>query len=459
MVKRVLIIAVLLLPVAARAADSPPPAEGGRPPAQGGVSLFIESADLRAVVTALAEAHNVNVVGTDKLAGSVTVRLVNAPVLVALHAILRNAGFELVESEGGIYKILTREEAAKAELARQELRVQIVPIRFADPKEVAKLLAPSAIPDAKDVTCDATSNQLIITGTDEQMRRVQQIVAAVDVATPQVMIEARIVEVLADKAEALGAKLKLGHKFDGASGDPKEAKLLMDLTQATTQAATLGLNFSCRFIDAALSSLVQHDAAEVLSAPKVTTGHNRRAEIKVTDQVPVITRTTRIVDQVTVTDETVTFQETGLTLTVVPRVLSDQRIEMAVEPSVRELTGYTDTDPPAPIIDTRSAKTMVTIENGRWLVIGGLMRYREERTERGIPILKDLPLVGWFFRTSRTTREKRNLVIFLSATVLDPPTVEREVNRQHSEIDGYRDEGVLQGGPFAPPHPLQPKDN
>lgn len=441
---------LIALPLLAADAPAPPP-QPLRPDHPQTVSLSIESAELRAVVTALAESRGINLVGSDKLTGSVTVHLKDAPVLEALTVILRNAGYELVTRENGIYEILSREEALKAREGKSaQLKVFI--LKNADVTKVAKLLVPNAVPDEKSIAIDPESSRLIISGTEEQFKKAEQIIQAIDAPVPQVAIEARIVEFFTDRAESLGVSLtdKFGSSATSSGG---QGSLSFDLTQTTTQPSTLGFLFNSSRIDSTLDLLAHDKICEVLSSPQVTTGHNRLAEIKVVNQVPIITRTTRIIDQVTITDETVTFKETGVTLTVSPRVLAENLIELVVEPSVLVLTGYTETDPPQPIIDTRSAKTIVTIQDGRWLVIGGLVRYNEQIVERGIPLLKDIPVAGWLFKTRSKVREKSNLVIFLSATVLNPQKVDKAVQQQFSDIQKHRQENKMDGGPFPPPEP------
>ncbi|MFH1731279.1 MAG: secretin N-terminal domain-containing protein [Planctomycetota bacterium] len=412
----------------------------------GTVSVSLESADLRAVVTALARANNINLVGSDKLTGKVTLHLTDAPVLDALIVILKNAGFVLTKKDNGMYEVMTEAESLKADGAA---KVKIFTIKFADIAQVAKVLVPSALPDASSIAANPATNQLIVSGTEEQLRKAEQIIKAVDTPLPQVAIEARIIEVFVDRAKSLGVSLTLAGKSKQFGGEGV-GTVGIDLTQSAVQSATFDATFLSDRVDGLISTLTQKDVAEVLSAPRVTTGHGRQAEIKIVDQEPVITRTTRVVDQVTVTDETVTFQETGVTLTVTPRVLADDRIEMIVEPSVKELTGTTDTDPPVPIINTRSAKTQVTISDGKWLVIGGLMRYSERERERGVPLLKDIPLLGWFFKTTYTVREKSNLVIFVAATVLDDKKAEQDADAEQSKIRTHREKHGLKGGPFPP---------
>jgi len=428
------------------------------------VSVSLVSADLRAVVTALARAHNINLVGSDKLSGKVTLYLNNAPVLQALEVILKNAGFVLMPKQNGIYEIMTAAESAKALKAAAAPQVQIFTLKYADAAKVSKLLVPNAIPDAKNIATDQASNQLIVSGTREQFKKVEQIIQAVDRPVPQVVIRARIVEIFTDRANSMGVSIGALMECDKVS-DGGEATLGIDLSQSPVAASTLAFGLVTRLLDIKLEALAQKEVAEVLSAPKVTTGHGRKAEIKVVNQVPVITRQTRVVDGVTITDETVTFKETGLTLVVTPRVLAGNKVEMAVVPSVLELTGWTDTDPPAPIIDTRSAETTVTIDDGKWLVIGGLMRYNERKMVRGLPVLKDLPGLGWLFSTTYTTREKSNLVIFVSATVLNNERVRDDTDRELWRVQKHRKPHDLRGGPFPPPEdpvdlrPVPPHEN
>ena len=428
------------------------------------VSVSLVSADLRAVVTALARAHNINLVGSDKLSGKVTLHLNNAPVLQALEIILKNAGFVLMPKENGIYEIMTTAESAKVQKAGAVPRVQIFTLKYADVEKVAKLLVPNAIPEAKSIASDPASNQLIIGGTAEQFKKVEQIIEAVDRPVPQVVIRARIVEIFTDRANSVGVSIGALMECDKVS-DGGDATFDIDLTQSPVAASTFAFGLVTRLLDIKLNALAQKEVAEVLSAPKVTTGHGRKAEIKVVNQVPVITRQTRVVDGVTITDETVTFKETGLTLVVTPRVLAENKVEMVVVPSVLELTGWTDTQPPAPIIDTRSAETTVTIEDGKWLVIGGLMRYNERKMVRGLPVLKDLPGIGWLFSTTYTIREQSNLVIFVSATVLNNERAQKDTDKELWRIQKHRRPHDMHGGPFPPPedpadfHPIPPQEN
>ena len=419
----------------------------GTAPAKAGsgtVSVSLESADLRAVVTALARSNGINLVGSGKLTGKVTLHLTDAPVLQALVVILKNAGFVLVKKDNDIYEIMTEAELLKAGSAAT---VRVFTLKFAEVAQVAKVLVPNGIPEAASIAQNPATNQLIISGTAEQLRKVEMIIKAVDTQVPQVAIQARIVEIFTDRAKSVGASLTVT-KEGGALGDRGVGEVIIDLTQSTVASSTFDATFVSDRIDAAISALTQKDVAEVLSAPRVTTGHGRKAEIKVVNNEPVVTRTTRVVDNVTVTDETVTFEETGVTLVVTPRVLADGKIEMVVEPSVKELTGTTDTDPAVPIINTRSAKTRVTISDGQWLVIGGLMRYSERERVRGIPLLMDIPLLGWLFKTKYTVREKSNLVFFVSGTVLNDKKAKQDADKEQKTIRTHRKVNNMEGGPF-----------
>lgn len=473
-----------------------------------GVSVSFENADLRAVVTALARAHGINVVGTTRLSGEVTLHISGAPVLDTLDAILNNAGFILVRRDSGIYEVVTADQRAAEEKPEEPVRMEVfslahadvtetakllvpailpddshiredrasrrliitgtegqieratrvitaldAPVRavrvfelkFKEPADAARLLVPAAIPEATDITMDPKANQLVIVGTQDQLRQVEEILDLVDRPVPQVSIRAKIIEIKVDRARSLGISVRYlfeSGRFDG-SGD-----LAIDLTQATQAVTTVTTSFVTERIDAVVDALVQKEVAEVLSEPQIATAHKQKAEMNVVNQVPVVTRQTRVVDQVTLTDEEVSFEETGVKLEVTPRVLADGRIEMDIRPAVLELTGWTDTEPSAPIIDTREAKTVVTIADGKWVVIGGLIRYNEQKFVRGLPLLQDIPLLGGLFRTTRSRREKSNLVILVSATLLDDETAGIQADEFEERLLNHRNEHRLHGNPW-----------
>lgn len=474
-----------------------------------GVSISLENADLRAVVTALARAHGINVVGTTRLSGEVTLHVSEAPVLDTLDAILNNAGFILIRRDSGIYEVLTADQRAAEEGPEEEptqmevfslahadvaetatllvpailpddshirqdhasrrlvitgtegqieraarviealdapvRAVRVFELKYKEPEDAARLLVPAAIPEATDITMDPKANQLVIVGTQDQLRQVEEILDLVDRPVPQVSIRAKIIEIKVDRARSLGISVRYlfeSGRFDG-SGD-----LAIDLTQVTQAPTTVTTSFVTERIDAVVDALVQKEVAEVLSEPQIATAHKQKAEMNVVNQVPVVTRQTRVVDQVTLTDEEVSFEETGVKLEVTPRVLVDGRIEMDIRPAVLELTGWTDTEPSAPIIDTREAKTVVTIADGKWVVIGGLIRYNEQKVVRGLPLLQDIPLLGGLFRTTRNRREKSNLVILVSATLLDDETAGIQMDDFKDRLLNHRNEHRLHGNPW-----------
>jgi type II secretory pathway component GspD/PulD (secretin) len=456
---------VLLLPCGARAGQAEAVEAAPRPPKR--ISLALESADVRAVVTALARALDINLIGGDQLSGTVTVRLDEAPGLRSLEMILNNAGFALVEVGERMYQIAPIDGEGRR---RGALRVRALRLQYADTERAAAVLVPSVIPDASRIVEDPETRQLLIAGTEEDIAEAQRVLAAIDERPAQVAIQARFIEIFTDRAKKLGAKVTLAKattEVDPEDGTTKTISqdYTFDLTQ-TMPAAADSFTYTLvgdkvapgvvKGITATIDALAQKDAAQILSAPNVTASHGREATMKVVDQVPVITRsTTQVVDQVTVTDETVEFKEAGVTLTVTPRVVAGRRVSLLIEPSVKEVTGYTETDPPQPIIDTRTAKTAVMMASGQWLIIGGMIRSRERKFTRGIPLLKDIPLVGALFRTSQTTREKTNLIILVSTRVLDDATVSADARRVRERLDGHRRGNGLwpDEEPLLPPDP------
>ena len=122
----------------------------------------------------------------------------------------------------------------------------------------------------------------------------------------------------------------------------------------------------------------------------------------------------------------------------------------------KERTGTTDTDPPVPIISDRYADTKVVISDGQWIVIGGLIRSSERERVRGVPLLMDIPYLGWFFKTKQTVTEKSNLVFFVQATVLTDEKAKQGADEKKAAILTHRKTNGLAGGPFPKPEPEAP---
>jgi type II secretory pathway component GspD/PulD (secretin) len=173
----------------------------------------------------------------------------------------------------------------------------------------------------------------------------------------------------------------------------------------------------------------------ILSAPRITTVNNRPAEIKIIESIPWAEPSVAVSDAGTTTVSwTSHFEEVGITLRVVPTITEDGQISLLLQPEVSEQTGNfeltvtqgtSEIPYTIPIIDKRILGTKVVIGNKQTLVIGGLIKETHTKGVTKVPILGDIPGIGWFFKSKKDTKEKKELLIFVSPTIITPGVMAR----------------------------------
>ena len=399
--------------------------------------LTLENANIQTVVGGLARQNQLNLIGADRLTGTVTAYLSNVTPSEALEAVLRSKGFRLRQS-GEIWEVVPAEEArqeqeqaeAQRDSQTRAVLLQEFPIKYADLDRAADALVPGVLPEASQIGKYPESGLLIVKATEAQMGEVERVLRLIDVPIPQILIRARIFEVSQKRADDLGVEWK-------RISLKQPTNIRLDLSQPISRPSFMW-GYVRGDVELSLEALVEKKAADILSEPQVTATNNQPAVIKVADRIPVITRTLQVVDQQTITTDEVTFEEAGLSLEVTPRVVGENHIFLKLYPSVRELVGFTDTTPPQPIINSREATTEVMIKDGSWLVIGGLMRKTMNANKRKVPMLGSLPLLGLPFRSRSGNSEKSNLLILVSATILDDASVTQQTNNSTEELAKLR---------------------
>ncbi len=266
------------------------------------------------------------------------------------------------------------------------------------------------------VVADQDSNSLMIMTASKNFDQVRAIIEELDKSVPQVVIKVLIAEV------TYTSNIDYGTEFSildvNAAG--KGTSFVTDFGLAAAQTANGGLLFKLVEGDVtfALHALAKLGTVDVLSRPYILTSDNQPANITVGQTVPIIT-SSRITD----TGETInsfTYQDLGIILDVTPHINQEGLVIMDVAP---EISGLSSTTVPisatvsVPVIDKRSATSRVAIHDGQTIVIGGLMEDKKTDTVRKIPILGDIPLLGFFFRRTTTDKSKTELLIFLTPHV------------------------------------------
>ena len=395
--------------------------EGGLA-ARGGarVSLDIQGADIYTVLRSISEYSGVNIVmGYDvskSVKDPVSFHLESVPWGEALEMVLRSAHLWYRE-EGNVIRVDTEENLRNEELARSNaarqledvmpLTTRIVEVVYANAAEIKPTIDKS-LSKRGVVEVDERTNSLVLTDIRSRVEAAVEMIQHLDSQTPQVEIMAKLVDVDARFERDLGVIWNVaGLHADGASLEGDFGA--NDVVDPTAQ-VRFGLVRSWGTVSAVLAAMERDNKADIISNPRITTVNNREARILVGKKIPLI-----VLDEAgnPVTELTTI----GITLRVTPHINDQNRITLDMHPEVSDLASQA-TVQGGVIINTAEADTRVMVGNGETAVIGGLIRSNDEKLKRGVPILKDVPILGIFFSSTTDVREKRELLIFVTPRIV-----------------------------------------
>lgn len=276
------------------------------------------------------------------------------------------------------------------------------------------------------LTADARTNALIMLADDAEYRNVLDIVRELDAPPPQVLIEATIAEVTLNDRLRFGVQWFFddGDLTGGFSGGSDA-----DAAPSFPGLAVRYLNVDVRAVLNALSSVTD---VQLISTPRILVLSNESAELQVGDQVPIITQTAVGLNTDSRILNSVQYRDTGVVLSVTPRVTESGRMFIEISQEVSEVSGTTSSDIDSPTIQQRRLSTRIQVEDGQLVVLGGLLRSSRSLGDTGVPYLSRIPALGALFRTRDTTQRQTELVMFLRPTVI----------RARSDIDAITNDMV-----------------
>jgi general secretion pathway protein D len=283
------------------------------------------------------------------------------------------------------------------------------------------------------VVADTDTNSLIITTAPAHVDKIKQILAELDHPIPQVLIKVLLAEVTHENGSDLGLQASLLNKR--ASGNGQTVGTDFGLAQ---EAGGMVVSIVEKDFQATLRALASEGKLDVLSRPYILASDNQLASILVGQEVPFITNT-RVTDTGQ-TINTVQYQDIGIILNVTPHINPDGKVIMDVAPEISSLLKDTtvrisDTVS-APVFAKRSAQTRVAIDNGKTIVIGGLMEDRKDVLIQKVPLLGDLPVLGALFRRTQENKRKTELLIFLTPHVAMDSLALHGMSKE--EMDGVK---------------------
>lgn len=289
---------------------------------------------------------------------------------------------------------------------------------------------------ATNIIADEATNSLIISADIQSFRLISDILKQLDIPRKQVLIEAIIAEVSMDNTRKFGIEWSVAQKNNsaGAANSPQGSSGLLSVVSSLANSdlskALLTGGFSALISKGDISIMlnaIKNDAnVNILSAPQILTLNNKKAEMIVGENVPFITGSYNLPTTASATPAggavtnpftTIQRQDVGLKLIVTPQINQGGMISLEIE---QETSAVKDTTSNAGITTTkRSMKSNVLVANGNMLVLGGLMNDQINDGVDSLPLLGDIPLLGWLFKTQKTTATKRTLMVFIRPTIVD----------------------------------------
>lgn len=405
------------------------------------ISLDFQDADIVPIFRLLADISGYNIVVSPQVKGKLTMKLINVPWDQALDLILKT--FSLGKTvEGNIIRIAPysifakeKEEAAKAiEAGRkaEPLLTKIYPISYADVGVVeASIRASKILTNRGSISVDKRTSTMLIKDIATVFPEVEKLLATLDKPTPQVLIEARIVEVNTSEIRDLG--IQWGGFIKGVDGLSQLSGLsglnfgtitgsnyAVDFPGGAFAGSGSGFTFGIldpsrsMGLDLQLGAVETLGKGKVISNPRILTIDNGKAKILQGKSIPVRKLTT----EGTVSTE---FKDITLELDVIPHITPDKSISMEVEIKKEELDPTLPSIEGIPATDKKQAKTSVIIMDGETIVIGGVYKINRTNQEVGVPGLMKIPILGWLFKSKKIDTTTAELLIFITPRVVEKP--------------------------------------
>lgn len=423
------------------------------------LSLNFQNIEVRSLLQVIADFTNFNIVTSDSVTGAVTLRLQDVPWDQALDIILQAKGLGMRKSGNVLWVAPKDEIAAKEKLdlesqaavqSLEPLRTQSIQINYAKAADIAAQLtaagggtgaASARLLSARgSVIAEPRTNQIFVTDIPSKLEQVQALIAKLDVAVRQVMIEARIVEASDTFGKALGVKLggadlrankggdggyqisgndriAFGTSYanavasSGAGGTTDALGSFVNLP-VTGAAGTFALSIfnsaANRFLNLEISALEADGKGKVVSSPRVITADQNKALIEQGTEFPY-----QVASSSGATS--IAFRKASLKLEVTPQITPEGNIILSLDVNkdtrgIQTTAGYA--------IDTKHIQTQVLVENGGTVVIGGIFTEDQVNTVDKVPFFGDLPGLGVLFKRTATSSEKREMLVFITPKVL-----------------------------------------
>jgi type IV pilus assembly protein PilQ len=414
------------------------------------INLTMRQADLKAVLRAMAKSVDCNLLVKNDLKGDVSVDFRSVPWDQAFTGLLKTHGLSYVW-EGKIIRVMTIEDIEQELKQKVQMRdIQwveplmnpvVVKIDYADSEKLAKTLQDFLTKD-KDgktrgsVTRDEHSNSLVISANSQDLARMIPIIEKIDKPTPQILIKANIVETSKNVARDLG--ILWGGKYStgdytatggssapvGIGGSGLGMNFPAALGGATTPLGSLALLFGQiggNLLEVQLQALQNDSKLNILSSPSITTLDNQKAFTENGARVPYATLDT----SVTPPTRVIKFEDVVLRLEITPHVIDGKNLKMTILVKKDEVDPINKLTDGTPFIIKKQTQTVLIVKDGETIVISGLTKNTNSDGEKGLPLFKDVPVLGYLFKSDSKSDAMEEVLIFITPTILQTASVEK----------------------------------
>jgi type IV pilus assembly protein PilQ len=422
------------------------------------LSLNFQNVEVRAVLQVIADFTGLNIITSDTVGGNLTLRLKDVPWDQALDIVMQAKGLDMRKNGNVVWiapkdELLTKEKLEleqRSQIAELEpLRTETFQLNYQKADAFKQLLdnagggGRSILSKRGSAAIDPRTNQLFVTDIASKLEEIRKLIQKTDIASRQVLIEARIVEANDTFSRNLGAKLGFGVQkpspggsniLEGSGTQNADATALglnntnlqtvngnsvnlpasgLNGAPAASVALTLFSALGTRFIGLELSALEADGKGKILSSPRVITADQLKATIEQGTELPYQTATSSGATSLA-------FRKANLKLEVTPQITPDGNVVLDVDinkDSVGQATlqGFA--------IDTKHVKTQVLVQNGGTVVIGGIYIQQDRDSVTQVPLLGDIPILGYLFKTKTRTNDKTELLIFLTPKIINDKVV------------------------------------
>ena len=365
--------------------------------------------------------------------------------------------------------------------------------REKQPKKELSVAASGELTGEVKIIADETNNSLIFKARPKDYAIIKELLNKLDILPRQVLIEVLVAEVTLNNEVKYGVEWFIENKGININGTPYNANMMLDAGKAVAQSTPLGENlpgFTYALYDgegtlkALINLLDTSTDVDILSTPNILAADNQEARIEIGEDVPILSEST--ISSGGVKTQGVQYRKTGIILQVKPSINDNGLVRMEITQEVSKVNDQQTAGITSPRITNRKATTYVIAKDGQHILMGGLMSTMVTEVTHGIPLLKDIPILGYLFGSKGTTTEKKELIFILTPhvikskgeadkltkefalkvhslrTMLEESKIlekEKELDKEKEQQNQYKEPGPEKGEPIADPDPYEDEDD